>query len=78
MTCSLNGAHETHGAGAMMTMKDAASVLKGLAQRRLEASCGTLISQSIFECQATSSSTTAKLTPVFGWRINTSRAKRVE
>jgi hypothetical protein len=41
---SLNDVHETRIMGAMMTVKDAASVLKGLAQRRLEASCMMLIS----------------------------------
>jgi hypothetical protein len=33
----------------MMTVMDVASVLKGLAPRRLEAPCVTLVSQSIFE-----------------------------
>jgi hypothetical protein len=65
---------ETCAMGAMMIAKDAASVLKGLAHRRLEAPCATLISQSIFERQATLS----KPTPVSGWRITTLRAKRAE
>jgi hypothetical protein len=47
MTRSLNDACETHATGAVMIMKDASSVLKGLVQRHFEASCVTLISQSI-------------------------------
>jgi hypothetical protein len=68
-------ARESHAAGVV---KDAASVLKGLAQRHLEASCVMLISQSIFKRQATSSSTMAQLTPTSNWRITTSHAKRAE
>jgi hypothetical protein len=49
-----------------MIVKVTASVLKGLAQRRSEAPFVTLISQSIFEHQAMSSSTMAKLTLVSG------------
>jgi hypothetical protein len=41
---SLNDAHETRIMGPVMTVKDATSVLKGLAQRRLEASCLMLVS----------------------------------
>jgi hypothetical protein len=59
MTCNLNDVHETHIVGAVTIVNDIASVLKGLAQRRLEASCVTLVSQSIFEHQAMSSCMTA-------------------
>jgi hypothetical protein len=37
MTHSPSSACETHALGAAMIMKDASSVLKGLAQRHLEA-----------------------------------------
>jgi hypothetical protein len=63
MAHSLNDTHETHVVGALTTMKDTTSVMKGLAQRHLEAPCATLISQSIFERQATPSSTTTKTNP---------------
>jgi hypothetical protein len=78
MTYSLNDVCETCAAGAVTTVKDAVSVQKGLAQRRLEAPFVTLVSQSIFEHEATSSSTTAKPTPASGWRITASHAKRVQ
>jgi hypothetical protein len=61
-----------------MIVKVTNSVLKGLAQRRSEAPFATLISQSIFEHQAMSSSTMAKLTLVSGWRTAASRAEWAE
>jgi hypothetical protein len=44
MTHSPNSACETHTMGVMMIVKDIASVLMGLAQRRLEVPCVTLVS----------------------------------
>jgi hypothetical protein len=58
-----------------MIMKDATSVLKGLAQRHLEAPCTTVVSQGIFESQVTSSSTMAKPTPASSWRTTASCAE---
>jgi hypothetical protein len=62
----------------MMIARDAASVLNGLAQRRLEAPCATLISQGVFGHQAISLSTTAKPTLAYGWRTTTSHAEWAE
>jgi hypothetical protein len=59
-------------------MKDTTSVLKGMTQRRSEASYVTLISQSIFKHQVTSSSTTTKLTLASGWRTTASCVERAE
>jgi hypothetical protein len=63
---------------ATMITKDVASVLKGLAQRHLEASCEKPISHNIFEGQATSSSMTTKLTLLSSWRTTALRAKWAE
>jgi hypothetical protein len=60
MTRSSNDACKTH---AVAATKGAASVLKSLAQRRSKAPYAMLVSQNIFECRATSSSTMAKLIP---------------
>jgi hypothetical protein len=73
-----SNAHETHIAGATPTAKDAISVLKGLARRCLEVPCMTLISRGLFERRATSPSTMAKPTLVYGWRTTTLRAEWVE
>jgi hypothetical protein len=78
MTCSPNDKCRTHTAEAATITKDAALVLMGLTQWHSEASCAKLVSQSIFECQATSSSMTAKLTLVSSWRNTTSCAEWVE
>jgi hypothetical protein len=48
-THSPSSACETHDVGVVMIVKDVASVLKGLARRRLEASCAMLIPRGIFE-----------------------------
>jgi hypothetical protein len=63
MAHSLNDTHETHVAGAVTAMKDATSVTKGLDQRNLDVPCTMLVFQSIFERQATPSSTTTKTNP---------------
>jgi hypothetical protein len=78
MTHNPNDACETHAMEAATIAKDTSSVLKSLAQRHLEASYATLVSQSIFEHWAMSSSTTEKLTPTSAWRTTISHAERVE
>jgi hypothetical protein len=78
MTHSPNDARDSHAVEATMIKKDVASVLKGLAQRRSEALYAMLVSQSVFERLATSSSTTAKLTPSSGWRTTALHAERAE
>jgi hypothetical protein len=42
--CFPMSACETHAVGAAMIVKDVASIMRGLAHRRLEASCMTLVS----------------------------------
>jgi hypothetical protein len=51
MMHSSNDACETHAKGVMTIVKNVASVLKGLAQRRLKAPCTTLISQSVLNAR---------------------------
>jgi hypothetical protein len=60
------------------TVRGATSVLKSLAQRHLEASCATLVSQGVFECRAMSLSTTTKPTLAYGRRTTALCAERVE
>jgi hypothetical protein len=73
-THSPSSACKTHTMGAATIVKDAASVLRGLARRHLEVPCTMLVSQVILERQATSLITTAKPTPVPSWRTTASCA----
>jgi hypothetical protein len=77
-TCSPNDVSDTHGTEAVMIVKDVASVLKGPTQRCLKAPYAMLVSQSAFECRATSSSMTTKLTPVSGWKTTASHVEKAE
>jgi hypothetical protein len=69
---SPNNMHETCVMGAVMIVKDMASVLTGLAQRHLEVPCVMLISQGIFEHQAMSRSTMPSVRNKY---VDVSRAK---
>jgi hypothetical protein len=73
-----SNAHENHAVEATTIVKDATSVLKGLARRRLEAPCVTPASRGVSERRATSSSMMPKLTPASGWRTTGLRAGLVE
>jgi hypothetical protein len=66
MACSPGNARGTRIMGAMMTMKDAASVLKGLVQRHSETTYVMPISHDAFVRQATLPCMTAKLTLASG------------
>jgi hypothetical protein len=75
---SPNNTQKIHAVGAVMMMRGTTLVLKGLAQRCLEAPCMTLVSQGIFKRWATSLSMMVKPTLVSSWRTTASRAERVE
>jgi hypothetical protein len=72
-THSRNAVHGTHIAEAVTIMRDATSAPKGLGQKHLEALSSMRVSQSIFGHRAMSSSTMAKPTLAFGWRITALR-----
>jgi hypothetical protein len=76
MAHSASHAHETHIEGAVTIVKGAALAPKGLVPRHSGAPCTMLIFHDVFGCQETSPNTTAKLTPVFGWRITVSRVEQ--
>jgi hypothetical protein len=75
--CSHNAMCGTRATEAMMIMRDTASAPKDLGQNHSEAPCVTRASQSIFDHQATLSSTTAKPSQAFGWRTTTFHAGQV-
>jgi hypothetical protein len=62
-------ARETPIAVAETIARDATLVPKGLVPRYSEAPCAMLIFHDAFERRAASPNTTAKLTPLSGWRI---------